>query len=1827
MNTKAGRLLLTLALGLGATMALLWLLGNRPELAIAAPAAELHVCPSGCTYSSAQTAVDAASDGDIIKVAAGTYTDVHQRNGITQVVYITKTVTIRGGYTTTNWTTSDPNTYTTTLDAQGQGRVLYVAGSINLTVEGLRITGGKTAQSGSSGASGGGIYIASDAVVTLTSSIVSGNSTADGISSGDGGSGGGICNLGTLTLDDSAVIGNATGNGGNNSSGMGGDGGRGGGIYSKGQLILHSSTIMGNVTGNGGNNIFSSFGTYGGDGGGIYIANYSMATVTSSTIAINVTGNAGGGAYNPGSDFGCRGGDGGGIYSDGTLSLANTTIYGNIAGAGRLDDCRGGYGGGIYNDRTLTISSSDIRDNQATGIGVAGSAGGGIYSDDGTLVLISSLVADNHARNNGNGIYLKDSLGQLMHTTIARNTVNYASGVYVTSNSTVALTNTILVSHTTGIYVTSGSAVMLEATLWGSDDWANGTDWGGSGTIVTGTVNIWSDPAFANPDAGDYHIDGGSAARDAGVAAGVTSDIDGQFRPMGWSYDLGADEYADAGLDIIKRRVAVEDFANAGQVLTYTVTITSAGVENATGVVLTDTLDVWQQPIAANSTLGGCSVANGGWGGTVVCSPGTMIAGTTVEITLTVQVSSTIVPPQLLVNSALVESNETANSAQTATYAQDCHVRINDDPKEYSTVQAAVDAATPGDVVKVAGYCLGVNGRGELRQQVYLDKGLTIQGGYATDNWTTPDPEANPTTLDAWGQGRALYITSDITATIEELRITGGNADGLGGDSWGDDAGGGVYVITATVTISDCEVISNTVLGLYGLGGGLYQRSGAVTLTGNAISDNSAEYGGGLYQESGAVTLAGNAISGNSADHGGGLYSASGTVVLVSNSISGNTAAGSGGGLYRSFLGDGTLSGSGNSISGNTAAGSGGGLYIGNSAVDPSEISLVGNTVSGNMAYGGGGGLYLAGDVALSGNIVISNTAGYGGGLYLERNNATLANDIVADNHATSAGGGFYIERSSPLLLHSTIARNTGGDGSGLYVTDDWGQYSTVVMTNTILVSHTVGITITTGNTATLEATLWGSGSWANVTDWGGAGTIVTGAVNIQGDPAFVDPDSGDYHIGPESAARDAGVDAGVTTDIDGDPRPAEQGYDIGADELRVALKVTKQATPDPAQPGELLTYTISITNTGNVTLTATITDILPAQVTPSGSLTWTASITAPSGVWTEQFTVTVNTGYAGVLTNVVQVTTEEGATGAYTNTVSTFPTVDFSDPSYDVSESGGSAIITVTLSQATALTVTVDYATGGGTATAGSDYDTSSGTLVFTPGVTSQTFTVPITQDSWDEYDETVTLMLTNADNATIGGNNPATLTIEDDDDPPNLSISDASVTEGDSGNVDAVFTVTLSVASGKPITVEYATADGSATAPDDYTSVSTTTLTFDPGETTQLVTITVKGDTLDEDNEALWVNLTNLVNASVSDDQGQGTILDDDDPPSLSISDTSVTEGDSGSVNAVFTVTLFTVSGRMVMVEYATADGSATAPSDYTAISTTTLTFDPGVTTRLVTVTVKGDTLDEPNETFFVNLGNATNASIVDGQGQGIIVDDDGPPSLSISDATVTEGDSGSMSAVFTVTLSVASGKTVTVEYATADGSAIAPGDYTAISTTTLTFDPGVTTRLVTVTVKGDTLHEDNETFFVNLGNPTNANISDGQSQGTIQDDDGPPTVSFGNTTYSVNEDAGTVSIVVTLDAPSALTVTVGYTATGGTATSGEDYEIVSGTLIFAPGFTSQMITVTIIDDEVDEGEETIILTLYDPINTTIGDGTAVLTITEEFKVYLPLVLRGYP
>ena len=145
-------------------------------------------------------------------------------------------------------------------------------------------------------------------------------------------------------------------------------------------------------------------------------------------------------------------------------------------------------------------------------------------------------------------------------------------------------------------------------------------------------------------------------------------------------------------------------------------------------------------------------------------------------------------------------------------------------------------------------------------------------------------------------------------------------------------------------------------------------------------------------------------------------------------------------------------------------------------------------------------------------------------------------------------------------------------------------------------------------------------------------------------------------------------------------------------------------------------------------------------------------------------------------------------------------------------------------------------------------------------------------------------------------------------------------------------------------------------------------------------------------EPNETFFVNLTSAVNATIADTQGVGTILNDDSaPPTLSISDVTVREGNSGTTNAVFTVTLSAASTQTVTVVANSADGTASSPSDYIAISPTTLTFLPGQTFKTVTVAVKGDTLVELNETFFVNLTSAVNATFADAQGLGTILNDD--------------------------------------------------------------------------------------------------------------------------------------------------------------------------------------------------------------------------------------------
>src|SRR5262249_27332210 len=226
--------------------------------------------------------------------------------------------------------------------------------------------------------------------------------------------------------------------------------------------------------------------------------------------------------------------------------------------------------------------------------------------------------------------------------------------------------------------------------------------------------------------------------------------------------------------------------------------------------------------------------------------------------------------------------------------------------------------------------------------------------------------------------------------------------------------------------------------------------------------------------------------------------------------------------------------------------------------------------------------------------------------------------------------------------------------------------------------------------------------------------------------------------------------------------------------------------------------------------------------------------------------------------------------------------------------------------------------------------------------------------------------------------------------DDDPRVSINDVRIGEGNSGTTPVTFRVSLSVAYDLPVTVTFATYNGSATAATDYQAASRT-LTMPAGQTRGNSTPLVKGDRLGEGNETFFVGLSNLNYGVLADNQGVGTILDDE--PGISISDVWKSEGKNRQTTLfTFTVTLSAAYDQPVTVSFKTTEGTATvAGGDYQAASGT-LTFAPGQTTRTITVVVNGDNKREADETFYVDLFDASsNLWFARNRGRGTIRNDD--------------------------------------------------------------------------------------------------------------------------------------------------------------------------------------------------------------------------------------------
>ncbi|HEX8203359.1 MAG TPA: Calx-beta domain-containing protein, partial [Isosphaeraceae bacterium] len=547
-------------------------------------------------------------------------------------------------------------------------------------------------------------------------------------------------------------------------------------------------------------------------------------------------------------------------------------------------------------------------------------------------------------------------------------------------------------------------------------------------------------------------------------------------------------------------------------------------------------------------------------------------------------------------------------------------------------------------------------------------------------------------------------------------------------------------------------------------------------------------------------------------------------------------------------------------------------------------------------------------------------------------------------------------------------------------------------------------------------------------------------------------------------------------------------------------------------------------------------------------------------------------------------------------------------------------ATFTIHLSAPSGQTVTVGVSTADGSAVAPADYLNPFLTgVVFTPGTTTQTVSVQVNGDTLDEDDETFVINLSSPTNATIV-DGQGVATILDDDPLPTVSIDrvflSVFVTEGAAGQSVVGFIVRLLAPSGRTVSVDVATVDGTATAPGDYGAFATN-LVFLPGQTATFFGVPINDDTLNESPEGFSVRLSGAVAAVIGNGQATVTIFDNDPMPRVSIDDVTVVEGDTGQVTATFTIRLSEPSGQGVNVVAATADGTATSPADFVSSPFLPAFFLPGQVSQTISVLVNGDALNEGDETFFVNLNGAANATIADPQAVGTIADDDPLPALAIDDVVILEGASGPALARFTVRLSAPSGRTVTVAVATADGTATAPADYT-VTQTVLIFPPGSTVQTVDVVINGDMLDEVGETFFVTLDSGAiNATIARGRGTGTIVDDDTAGVVGFLTPTFAVAEDAGSAVITVVRSGGSDGTLTVPFTTAAGTATAGTDFVLSSGVLVFGPGQTSRTFAAPIRDDLLIEGDETVRLVLNAPLELGSPGGagsTAVLTIVDD-------------
>jgi uncharacterized repeat protein (TIGR03803 family) len=571
---------------------------------------------------------------------------------------------------------------------------------------------------------------------------------------------------------------------------------------------------------------------------------------------------------------------------------------------------------------------------------------------------------------------------------------------------------------------------------------------------------------------------------------------------------------------------------------------------------------------------------------------------------------------------------------------------------------------------------------------------------------------------------------------------------------------------------------------------------------------------------------------------------------------------------------------------------------------------------------------------------------------------------------------------------------------------------------------------------------------------------------------------------------------------------------------------------------------------------------------------------------------------------------------------------IRFSKPSFSANEAGSLVVLSVTRPEGASGAATVDYATIDGTATAGADYTATAGQLSFAPGVITQTFVVKLIPDTLHEAPETFLASLSNPQGAgaKLGTQRTAVVAIADNDAGGRVQFSLSAYTVNAGGApASAQLAVKRSGGLASPVTVHFATSDGTAAAGADYTQTSGD-LTFTSsgvGATSQGITIPVSQNALAA--KAFTVTLSSATGGAVLGSPTTATVTILGAEPTLAFSSANYTTKTTQPSALVAVKRSAPLTGT-VTVSYATSPGTAAGGGvDYTDVSGA-LTFAPGVSSRAFAIPIAKDPLVDVPKTVDLTLSGPSwtgGTAVVDsvlGSAVLTIVNPNAAPTLQFSAATYAFSEA-TPSATIMVRRTGDMAGTVTVDYAAVGGTATSGGvDYT-LDPSSLTFAPAVSVRAFTIPIVNDSLDEGTETVILGLSNPKwsgGTAILGPNGTAVLKLVDNEPTVQFSAPAYSVGEAAKSLLITVRRTGAVTAPATVMYDATGGTAVrdtgSGGDYALGASTLTFAPGQTAKTFTITLEPDTVSDGTKTISLGLSNPVGAALGTPSAsVVTISD--------------